>query len=323
MPGEVVIADVVTFGEAMLRLSPPSRERLESTTMLDMHVGGAESNVAVALARLGTPTAWVSCLPDTPLGRRVAAAIAGAGVDISHVRFVPDGRVGLYFVEFGSPPRPTSVWYDRADSAFSLAVDWEASALEGARFAVVSGITPALSQRARSSVIEFVSQARSRGVSVVVDVNYRSRLWTPVQALPVVSELISRADIVVCSAADARTVFGGEGPDKDVAVSFAEQYASAARLVCMTCSDRGSLAVERGGSVIRQTAIPTDVVDRFGAGDAFLAGVIYTLLSDGSARDALAFASALAALKCTVHGDHSTFTRADVDAVLAGEMLRR
>ena len=139
------------MGETMLRLSPPAHGRLEHTDALDLNVGGAESNVAVALARLGRRAAWVSALPASPLGRRVSGAVAAAGVDVSGVRFTPDGRVGLYFVEFGAAPRATEVYYDRAGSSCARSLAFDPALLDGARFAVLSGITLGLSAHAREA----------------------------------------------------------------------------------------------------------------------------------------------------------------------------
>ena len=167
------------MGETMLRLSPPARGRLERADTLDLHVGGAESNVAVALARLGRRAAWVSALPDTPLGRRVSGAVAAAGVDVSGVQFAPNGRVGLYFVEFGAAPRATEAFYDRADSSCARSLGFDAALLDGARFAVLSGITLGLSDHARTTALAFAAAARASGAEVVVDVNYRARLWAP------------------------------------------------------------------------------------------------------------------------------------------------
>jgi 2-dehydro-3-deoxygluconokinase len=312
----------VTLGEAMLRLSTQSQAQIVGAQALDIHVGGSESNVAAALASLGTPSAWVSCLPDTPLGRRVVRPIAATGVDVSPTRFVQSGRVGLYFVEMGSPPRPSAVWYDRADSAFSHAVQVEPSVLDGARAAVVSGITPALSQRAQSAAFRFTDAARQRGVAVVVDVNYRSRLWEPSAARPVLTDLVGQADIAICGAADAHTVFGLDGSDEDLAIAFAREQAPSARLVVLTCGDRGSVAVSDEG-VTSRPAIPLQIVDRFGAGDAFVAGLLHVVLGGGTTADALVFGSALAALACTVPGDIAAFTSDDVQAVLEGHTLRR
>lgn len=313
---------VVAFGETMLRLSAPGRELLVRSNSLDVHVGGAESNVAVALARLGTPSAWVSVLPDSPLGHRVRDAIAAAGVDTANVRLTEDGRVGLYFVEFGSTPRPTSVWYDRARSAFAEAATFDPAVLDGARYAVLSGITPALSERAAQANLEFAAEARARDAAVVVDVNYRSRLWEPEPALAGIEPLVRDAQIVVCSSRDAATVFGIEGTDADVVARLATDWAPGAELVCLTCSDRGIVA-SRGGEIIARPAVRAETVDRFGAGDAFVAGLIDGLGRGLDAGDAIAFGCGLAALKTTVPGDMCPFRRSDVESIVAGEVLRR
>lgn len=316
--------EVVTLGETMLRLSPPGHGRLEHADLLELHVGGAESNVAVALARLGRRAAWISALPDNPMGRRVAGAVGAAGVDVSGVRYTPDGRVGLYFVEFGAPPRATEVYYDRAGSACAVAIGFDPAMLEGARFAVLSGITLGLSEHARSVALAFAAAARAAGAGVVVDVNFRARLWDPEAAREATAELTREADVVVCSARDASTVFGlPEGDDRATAVALAERFAPAARLVCLTCSERGSVAVEPGGVVTAYPAVPATVVDRFGAGDAFVGGIVDALLEGLPVADALAFAARLAALKCTVAGDLSLFSRAEVNALTPGDLLRR
>lgn len=316
--------DVVTLGETMLRLSPPAHGRLQQADRLDLHVGGAESNVAVALARLGRRAAWISALPDTPLGRRVAGAVAAAGVDTSGVRYTADGRVGIYFVEFGAAPRPTEVFYDRAGSSCAQSVGFDAAIVRGARFAVLSGITLGLSVHAREVALAFAAAARTSGAELVVDVNYRARLWSAEAAREATAIVLRDANVVVCSARDARTVFGiGGDDDRAAAVELAARFAPAARLVCLTCSERGSVAVEPGGVVTAQPAVPATVVDRFGAGDAFVAGIVDSLLSGLAIADTLAFAARLAALKCTVPGDLSLASRADVNALTPGDLLRR
>ncbi len=329
MPGHVsgvAPFEVVTLGETMLRLSPPAHGRLEHADLLELHVGGAESNVAVALARLGRRTAWVSALPDTPLGRRVAGAVAAAGVDVSGVRYTTDGRVGLYFVEFGAAPRATEVFYDRTASSCAQCVGFDAAMLAGARFAVLSGITVGLSSHAREVGLAFARAARASGAEVVVDVNYRARLWSPAAAREATAALLREADVVVCSARDATTLFGvAEGDDRAAAVELATGFAPRARLVWLTCAERGSVAVERGGAVTAQPAVVATVVDRFGAGDAFVAGIVDSLLAGLTVADALSFAARLAALKCTVAGDQSLASRAEVNALALspGDLLRR
>src|SRR5205823_2322624 len=176
--------DVVTFGEAMIRLSPPNFLRLEQATSLDLRVGGAELNTAVGLARLGRSTAWVSRLTDNPLGRLIANRAREAGVDTKHVLFTKDDRVGLYFLELGAAPRASSVLYDRRDSAIAHIkpgmIAWE-SVFRGPKWFHMTGITPALSQGAAETTREVLRAARSAGVRVSIDLNYRNKLWSPQQ----------------------------------------------------------------------------------------------------------------------------------------------
>ena len=251
--------------------------------------------------------------------------MAAAGVDVSGVRFTPDGRVGLYFVEFGAAPRATEVYYDRAGSSCARSLGFDPALLEGARFAVLSGITLGLSDHAREAALAFAAASRASGTEVVVDVNYRARLWGPDAAREATAALTREADVVVCSARDASTVFGvaeGRRPGRCNRVRRAGSRPPPASS-CLTCSERGSVAVERGGAVTAQPAVAATVVDRFGAGDAFVAGVVDSLLAGLAVADTLAFAARLAALKCTVAGDMSLASRADVNALASGDLLRR
>src|SRR5881275_2203894 len=137
--------DVITFGEAMVRLSPPSFRRLEQARSLDVQVGGAELNTAVALARLGRSASWVSRLTRNPLGRLVANRAREAGVDTGHVVWTDDDRVGVYFLEFGAAPRASSVLYDRKNAAIAAIVPgmiaWP-KLFAGVKWFHVTGITP-------------------------------------------------------------------------------------------------------------------------------------------------------------------------------------
>src|SRR5437764_10657618 len=159
-------SEVVTFGEAMVRLSPPNFRRLEQAQSLDLQVGGAELNTAVALARLGHTTSWVSRLTDNSLGRLIANHAREAGVDTRHVLFTKDDRVGLYFLEFGAAPRASSVLYDRKDAAIAHVqpgmFDWP-KLFAGVRWYHVTGITPALSLSAAESTRESLKAARAAG----------------------------------------------------------------------------------------------------------------------------------------------------------------
>lgn len=306
---------VVTLGEAMLRLSPPDRGRLADVETLRAHVAGSEANVAVALASLGVPTRWVSALPENPLGRRVQRELAAAGVDLAGVEWAPRGRVGLFFVEFGAAPRATSVVYDRAGSAFAAMDVFREDLLDGARFAVVSGVTPALGRQSRALTERFVAAARARGAGLCVDVNYRARLWGPEEARAGLADLLRAAEIVVCSTRDARTVFGCTGDATDVLAELQAEWAPDAAHVVVTCGVEGAVSSRAAGGPLRQDAIATEVVDRFGAGDAFVAGLLWGLMR-GTPEFALRAAVALGALKCTVTGDLARFSADELEAVI-------
>lgn len=317
-------AAVVTLGEAMLRLSVPPGVRLDRTAALDVHVAGSEVNVAAALAGLGIEARWIGALPENPLGRRVAAGLADAGVDLRGVTWTPDSRLGLFFVEFGAEPRPTEVWYDRRDSAFAALSAFDPALLEGARYAVVSGITPGLGPRSRALAEAFVAEARARGAGICVDVNFRGRLWSPDAAREALRPLLQASEVVVCSERDARLALECEGEDAALLARLREDWAPDAAVVVLTRGRHGALAADRGGAVHAQPGFRTEVVDRFGAGDAFVAGLLWGLIEQDLAT-ALASGAALAALHCTVAGDLSHFSVDALARVMQGggsELLR-
>ena len=169
----------------MVRLSPPDFKRLEQTTTLDLNIGGAELNVAVGVARLGLKSAWVSRLPENPLGRMIANKARELDVDVSSLIWDKNGRAGLYFLEFGATPRPTAVVYDRVDSSFSRLqpgeVDWK-NLLGSTKCLHLTGITPALSKSCAAATLEALQLARESGCRISLDLNYRAKLWSPEEA---------------------------------------------------------------------------------------------------------------------------------------------
>src|SRR3989442_4260641 len=203
------MTSLVTFGEAMVRFSPPASQRLEQASTLEASVGGSELNVAVLAARLGVTSRWVSRLPDNALGRMIEGRAREQGVD-AHVEWTAEGRVGLYFVEIGGA-RISSVLYDRAGSAISRvtpgSIDWD-SVFSGARWYHVSGITPALSNGAAAVTAESLVAAKRAGLTVSYDLNYRSKLWSAKQACAVQEPLLEHVDLLITTAEDARVDFG-------------------------------------------------------------------------------------------------------------------
>ncbi|MFZ1992479.1 MAG: sugar kinase [Solirubrobacteraceae bacterium] len=307
---------IVTLGEAMLRLTPSPGERLRNATRLQAFVAGAEANVATALASLGVPVSWVSALPESPTGHRVAGALAAAGVGLDFVAWLGDARLGLFFAEQADPPRASRVWYDRAGSAFAELSAVPPHALDDARIAMVSGITPALGERGGAVVQSFTEAARSAGARLCVDVNYRASLWSAAQARDGLAELIAASDIVVCSARDAKLVFGVSDAGPDAAHDLARRWAPQAEIVVLTRGDRGAVLVS-DGRVVEHPAVPTHVVDRFGAGDALVAGLLWALWHGYDHDYALRAGLMLASLKCTTFGDTAQFSAEELTTALA------
>jgi 2-dehydro-3-deoxygluconokinase len=307
-------AQLVTLGEAMLRLSVRPGDRLEDAAAFDIHVAGSEANVAFAAARVGLRSAWVSALPANPLGRRVAATLAAAGVDTSNVCWVEGGRLGLYFVELGAAPRPISVLYDRARSVFAEATpdlfDWES--ISDTEFLHVSGITLGLSAGCSEIAVHAMQQARRQGAVVTFDVNYRQRLWPAETAALALREVAGMIDILVCTAEDARDVFGATGAPEAVVDGLQRELG--VETVVLTLGAEGAIAL-RDGTPHERRGHLVETIDRVGAGDAFVAGLVWGLL-EGSLDLGLERGLAMSALKMTLHGDLFRLDAADVTALM-------
>lgn len=309
--------DVVTLGEAMVRLSPKGALRLDQARELEVFPGGAEANVAVALARLRMPAGWISKLPDHPLSRLIIGELRRHGVDTSRVVWTPEGRVGTYFFERAVPPRPARVWYDRKGSAVTTLedaeVDW--TYLTSSTVVLVSGITPALGRRLRELTRRVVREVRAAGKQFALDVNYRAKLWSLQEAAGCLVELLPSVSILFCGRDDADRVFGLAGEPEAVARAFREKFGIPT--VVLTLGADGSLAL--ADRVYRQRRVPrVEMVDPLGAGDAFAAGFLYGYLTDGVQRG-LDMGGVMGALACSIPGDFAVVTRAEVEELLASE----
>jgi 2-dehydro-3-deoxygluconokinase len=325
-----MVLEVVTFGEAMVRLSPPNFQRLDTTPSLDVRVGGAELNTAVCLARLGHSAGWVSRLTDNPLGRLLANRAREAGVSVEHVIWTADDRVGLYFLEFGAAPRASSVLYDRKGAAVAGIrpgmVEW-GRVFQGTRWFHVTGITPALSESAAATTKEALHAARAGNVTTSIDLNYRVKLWSPADAQRCMSELMQWCDVLVTTEEDVERVFGIRGHDfEEVARQLTRRFPL--KVVAITLREnplvwRNSWTViaYRDGTVYRTRTYEVEIVDRLGAGDSFAAGLIHGLL-EGDLQKGVDYGVAASALKHSIPGDFAWVTRAEVEALLQGGGLR-
>lgn len=323
--------DLVTFGEAMLRLSPPHFQRLEQATHLDLNVGGAELNVAVGITRFGMKSAWVSKLPKNPLGYLIRNRAQAFGVDCSHVVWSDQGRAGLYFLEFGASPRASSVLYDRAGSSISLIkpgeVDW-LKVFQGSKHFHVSGITPALSPSASEVTVEALKAAKKAKCTVSYDLNYRKKLWTPADAKRIQEPMMSDVDILITTEEDTNVVFGIKEKDYE---AVAEKLAQTFRLKIVAITLREDLSVWKNnwtaiayqdGKVFRDRKYEVEIVDRVGAGDAFTAGFLCGWIKEKDVQKGVQYGNAFAALKHTLPGDFNWSTQEEVEAQLKGTGLR-
>ncbi|MCA1559942.1 MAG: sugar kinase [Acidobacteria bacterium] len=338
-------AKVVTFGEIMLRLSPPGFERLFQSPVLSATFGGGEANVAASLAHFGLDSHYVTRLPLQAIGDAAIRALRAEGVQTDYI--VRGGsRVGIYFAEAGASQRGSTVIYDRAASAVSemdpAAVDWR-TVLEGAGWFHVTGITPALGRNAAEATRAAIGAARDAGARVSVDLNYRKKLWSERDAQATMRPLMSQVDVVIANEEDIQSVLGVEVPDTDVTSGRLnlDGYRQAAQHVTrefgpgrvaitlresISASDNGWSAVlwdSKAGVLHHSQRYDVRLVDRIGGGDSFAAGLIFGLVEGRAPEAALRFAVAASALKQTIPGDFNRVSVAEVEALAAGDASGR
>ncbi|MCX7665073.1 MAG: sugar kinase [Gemmataceae bacterium] len=324
--------DVVAFGEAMLRLTPPNFRRIEQTYQFDLEIGGAELNTLVGLACLGRSVAWVSRICDNPLGRLLCNRVRETGVKTDHVQLVPEGRVGLYFLEQGAAPRPDAVYYDRIGSTVSLTrtgrLDWP-KILSGAKWFYLTGITPAISASCAAVALEALQTAKGLGLWVCLDPNYRSMLWSVESATRWLNEAISFVDVLITNPEDAQRFFSlkNDQEPENVCRGLLEQYP---QLQAVALTTRETLSVWKnritgyGGdrqSFFRSPCYEVEIVDRLGAGDAFAAGLLHGLL-EGDLQKGVEWGMAAAALKHTIPGDLPWLRSEEIEALRQGSGLK-
>jgi 2-dehydro-3-deoxygluconokinase len=335
------VTRVVTFGEVMLRLKSPGFERLFQSPLLEATFGGAEANVAVSLAQFGLPVSFVTALPSNPLGESAISEIRKFGVDTDFIKRAGD-RIGIYFLETGSNQRASKVTYDRTGSSIAAAkpgdFDWDAI-LEGATWFHLSGVTPAISASAAALSLEAVKSARSKGIAVSCDYNYRKNLWRYGKKAPeVMRELVSNATVGIANEEDCQKALG---IDIEAAVSGGkldiERYSRLAEKVLgefpnlekQVITLRESHSADHNGwsamlhnrqkSLTSRNYDITNIVDRVGAGDSFAAGFIYGLITYRDDQRALEFATAASCLKHSILGDFNRVDVAEVESLVKGE----
>lgn len=339
---------VITFGEIMLRLSPPGWKRFSQANSFDVIYGGGESNVAVSLANYGIASTFVTRLPENDLGDCALMELRKRGVDTSKI--VRGGeRLGIYFLETGAMARGSKVVYDRAHSAISSIasgmIDWE-EVFDGATWFHWTGITPAISQGAADVCLEAIQAANRLGITVSTDLNYRKKLWKygqePHEVMPA---LVAGCDVILGNEEDAEKHFDihpdgvdvtqGESMDaaayESVCKQLMERFPRCKKVIVTL---RGSISASHNtwsGTLYdgqkmytTRTYQLSHIVDRVGGGDSFMGGLIYGLLNyDGDDQRALNFAVAASALKHSIFGDANLSTVAEVEKLMDGDASGR
>ncbi len=338
---------IITFGEIMLRLSPPGVQRFGQARCFDVIYGGGESNVAVSLANYGLETEFVTRLPANDIGEACLQFLRQYNVGTHHVLRGGE-RLGIYFLENGSNMRGSQVVYDRANSSFATLkagmLDWE-KIFSGASWFHWTGITPAVAQGPAEACLEAVKIAKQMGLTVSCDMNYRAKLWKWGRtAGEVMGELLNYCDVAIGNEEDAEKVFGIHAAGADVMAgrveadgyrSVCEQLASRfPQLKKIAITLRGSRSANHntwsgllwdcGKMYTAPVYDITHIVDRVGGGDSFMGGLIYGLVSyPTDSQKALNFAVGASALKHTIFGDFNLVSAAEVEKLLKGDSSGR
>ena len=325
----------LTFGELMLRLKSPGRERLMQSPSLEATFGGGEANVAVSLANYGLDAEFLSVIPSNSIGDAAIGELRRFNVGTDKI-IRTDGRMGIYYLETGANQRASKVIYDRAYSAISMfdpeKYDWD-SIYNNVTWLHISGITPAISEQTKDASIASVKEAKKRGITVSIDLNYRKNLWKyGVDAKEVMSVMTQYADVIIANEEDCQkslglecksNVEGGKLDNEDyrkLSNSLLEKYPNVKK-VAITLRESKSAdinfwaaALNNGTDfIVSRKYEMYDIVDRVGGGDSFAGGLIYGLNVLGDDKEALEFAVAASCLKHTIDGD---FNRVTVDEVL-------
>lgn len=333
---------VVTFGEIMLRVATPGHARFQQAMpgSVNATFAGAEASIAASLAYLGGDAAFVTALPDHAIADAGIADLRSLGVETKHILRTQEGRLGIYFLEHGANQRGGNVIYDREGSSVAItpasAYDWNAI-LAGCEWFVISGITPAISRNASEVALFAVQEARQRGIRVVCDMNYRTKLWRwepPLSARELATRtmraLLPHVTVFVGGISDATAMLGIEfhGDLKALAKQIVSEFPNLSH-VAFTLRDGSTSAAQCFSGALYEattsmlhsapTYTITQVIDRLGAGDAFTAGLIYSLLQHSGAPTAISFATAAGCLAHSIEGDFNYSRREEIELLMQGD----
>ena len=333
------MAEIITFGEILLRLASPGYTKLFQKDTLETSFCGGEANVAVSLAKFGLEVSFLTKLPNNDIADAAVNTLKYFGVDTSKIVY-GSGRMGLYYLEKGASQRPSKVIYDREYSAIAMAMksdfDWE-SIFEGVKWFHWTGINPALSDELAEICEEACIEAKKRGIVISCDLNYRSSLWDQGKAFSIMSKLMNYVDVCIGNEEDAEKVLGikSENTDVESGKLNREGYIDVARQICkmygckkvaITLRESISASYNRWSGMFYSNlkdeaffskVYDIQIVDRVGGGDSFTAAIIYGLFLDKKSQYVVDFAAAASCLKHTMEGDFNRVSINDVESLLS------
>ncbi len=319
--------DLISFGEVMLRLSPPDKDKISQSEIFEKNCGGSEFNVASGAANLGIRSAIITKLPKNKIGHFICRRIRYGTVSDDYVVWDhSDGkRLGIYYYESGVYPRKSAVVYDRADaSVCSLDLsEIPEEIYQKTRMFHISSISLALSPKLRETALAVIRRMKEAGVAISFDVNYRAALWSEDEAREVIEQILPLVDILFVSEETSRRMMRKTGTLDEIMKSYVDTYGC--KLVATTRREVVSPTKHNFGSRIyfdgkfyeEPHYKNIEVIDRVGSGDAYVAGVLYGILSGASIEDAMSYGNALSAIKNTVSGDMSISSMEEVTSVIS------
>lgn len=307
--------DVISYGEVMLRITPERFKTFLSSSLWSVEVGGTEANVLVGLSLLGLKTEFVSFFPDNFLGQKALNEIRKYGVGVERVKLIPEGRMGIYFVEFHHKTRGIQVLYDRKNSSFSISSlsPEDLEFFKGAKLIHLTGVTPSLSPICRENVIK-ICESKGKSQKLSFDVNFRQKLWGREDCRKFLDEIMPYVDLLFIKMEDFNFLFYNEKNDEKILKYLQKEYGED-KVYILTQGEEGCSVLFKN-DLLSRSAFPTDIVDRIGAGDAFTAGFLYGYLIEKNLEDCALFGNAMASLKMGVFGDFPAFERRSLDQFL-------
>ncbi len=319
--------DLISFGEVMLRLSPPDKEKISQGQIFEKNAGGSELNVASGAAFLGIRSAIITKLPDNKIGRFIKYKIRYGNVSDDYVVYdeSEEKRLGIYYYESGAYPRKSSVVYDRSHSSMTTLdlSEINPEIYDKTRLFHVSGITLALNKNLRKTAIELIKNFKKNGTAISFDVNYRASLWSEEEARETIKSILPYIDILFISEETSRRMMQKEGTLQEIMKSYTEEYnckivlTTRRGVVSPTRHNFGSIIYFNGKFYEEPQYENIEVVDRIGSGDAYVAGALFGILKYNDVQKALEFGDAMSAVKNTIYGDMPASSLEEIESIIA------